>query len=428
MNEWMAEMDRDVFLHYGSKHLFVDEYKKAEPALQEQIVDLYGSLYRGRAHELIDAARHSSHYFDTHVELSRGDPFHSLYMSYLVHKYVEEPYQEAKKKGCKGNDLGNMMSGLINEKVKPELDAALEAHADLMDLLQSERGDQPGNRVDQITGQTLEDLQRIVGLCSEPNFAAVMKLMGRFFRSYSAMFKTQVFPSNTVPVDVKFGRQISHVLSSELLALANPSLRRLFRLKFVTGRLLQFDKEHKEGSNRGPLYLALDISGSMSAELKLEQGLHVHRYQLAAALILVLMRICYKEKREFEMFLFGSSTRHLFSSKDYPRLIDAMEKLVKSCKGTDGTDIKGCFKSLVDFKARAEDTIQPDFVIISDLEDQCPMTTVQEINNMIGETRCHALIVHDSLDSEWNKVFTTVTATTNPANMTQFLVDSTRKR
>jgi uncharacterized protein with von Willebrand factor type A (vWA) domain len=424
----MADMDKEVFLHYGAKHLFVEEYKGAKPEGQEQMVDLFGSLYRGRSHELIEAAKHSSHYFDTHVELSRGDPFHSLYMSYLVHKYVEEPYEEAKKKGSSGKELGQMLAGLINQKLKPELDAALETHADLLDILQSERGDQPGNRVEQITGQTLEDLQRIAGLCSEPNFAAIMKLMGRFFRSYSALVKTQVFPSNTVPVDVKFGREIQHVLSSELLALANPSLRRLFRLKFVSGRLLQFEKEQKEGTDRGPLYLALDISGSMHAEMTLDQGTKVHRYQLAAGLILVLMRICYKEKREFEMFLFGSSTRHLFSSKNYPRLIDAMEKLVKSCKGGDGTDIHRCFNALIDYKKKQDELTQPDFVIISDLEDRCPMTTVESINNLIGETRCHALIVHDNLDSEWNKVFTTVTATTNPANMTQFLVDSTRKR
>lgn len=425
MSDWLKDLDRDVLLHYGQQHIFAEIYRTSDEAGQEAIVDLFSSVYRGRQHPLLDAAKSSSIYFDNHLQMAKGDPFHSLYMSYLAHRYLKDEYDRCKKDGgMSDKELGAQLAQRIDNDLEPALDAALDTHSQLLDVV---RGDDPGNKVDRITDQDLNDLRKIAALCSDQQFSRIMRMMGSFWKSYQQRFRDEVFPSNTTPVDVQFGDNLSKMLTSELLGVVNPVLHRLFNLKLATKRLLEMRKEQRQDSERGPVYIALDISGSMHSGIEVEGFGLVPRYELAAALVLVIMRICYKEKRDFDFFLFGSSTRHSFSSATHPRLLDALQAVARQCKGNDGTEVLLMLKTLSLHKRKTQPKHEPDFLVISDLEDRCPESTVEALKPILGKTRCHALIVHANLDKQWSQVFTTLTATTNPADMTQFLVDSTKK-
>ncbi len=96
-------------------------------------------------------------------------------------------------------------------------------------------------------------LQQIAAIC------------GRFTRIALEVQKTKVRHPPTEIAAIGMGRDLVDVLPSEFAPLADPALEDIFYYRYAMGQLLQYHLIGYESQGQGPIIVALDNSGSMSA-------------------------------------------------------------------------------------------------------------------------------------------------------------------
>ncbi len=106
-------------------------------------------------------------------------------------------------------------------------------------------------------------------------------------------------------IGISLDNNLSKLLPSELTGLKNPLLRKLFYLKYIEKRLLNYsvDKEYEKSNrkiniihNNGPIIVCIDTSSSMN-------GLPE---EIAKSITLYILKSAYKIKREVYLISFGS--------------------------------------------------------------------------------------------------------------------------
>ena len=138
-------------------------------------------------------------------------------------------------------------------------------------------------------------------------------------------------------IGISLDNNLSKLLPSELTGLKNPLLRKLFYLKYIEKRLLNYsvDKEYEKSNrkiniihNNGPIIVCIDTSSSMN-------GLPE---EIAKSITLYILKSAYKIKREVYLISFGSVEEiiefNLTNEKN--GLLNALNFLKKKFNG--GTD------------------------------------------------------------------------------------------
>lgn len=209
------------------------------------------------------------------------------------------------------------------------------------------------------------------------NNARLRKIADLFgvYKNIAFSAKARVVPGLPHEITgVGMGRDLEHLLPTELVKLRDKRQKRQFLVDFAEGRLLQYKLRGREKVGKGGIILCEDGSGSMSGDRELR----------AKAVMLVLLNIAKMDRREFHLIHFGSpgETRHFSFTKpsDFTmdRVIEAAECFFGS--GTDfATPLDQAIKILKEEHGRTG-RVESDIVFLTDGE--CGVTP-----NWLGKFR-----------------------------------------
>ena len=130
----------------------------------------------------------------------------------------------------------------------------------------------------------------------------IAELCGRMTRIALATQKSKIKHPPDEIVGITIGDDLAKMRPFETALLADPLLEDLFYKKYADKALMQLDMRGSEKQGRGPVIVALDSSGSMGAML----GTNATREAWSKAVMLALLAIARKQKRDFAVLHFSS--------------------------------------------------------------------------------------------------------------------------
>ncbi len=98
---------------------------------------------------------------------------------------------------------------------------------------------------------------------------------------------------------VRRGDDLGRVLSSDLVLLRHPTLRKEFRRRYLEASLNEYDVTAPDRSGKGPVVVCIDASGSMAGP----------REVWAKAIALTFLELARQERRAFRAIVFSSEAR-----------------------------------------------------------------------------------------------------------------------
>lgn len=194
----------------------------------------------------------------------------------------------------------------------------------------------------------------------------VLKKLGKGKLEKSEKSKNKVAKINRDEIfGITKSNNLARILPSELLNLEDESLKYLFYSKYLENRLLTYeikgkneiekDEIEEKISNKGPIVVCLDTSGSM-------KGTPLQR---AKALVLAIIKMLRDENRELYIILFGAKEQYQeISIKDESQIADAIKFLKKGYDG--GTDFETPLKRAVEIISEKEDYDKADILMVTD--------------------------------------------------------------
>ncbi len=130
----------------------------------------------------------------------------------------------------------------------------------------------------------------------------IAAIAGRFKRIAWQQQRVKVKHPPDEIASITLGNQLARVLPSELALLAEPALEDLFYLKYAEASLAQYDLIGHEPQGQGPIILAIDESGSMTADYGGVTG-----EVWSKAVMLALLSIARMQKRDFAVLHFSGA-------------------------------------------------------------------------------------------------------------------------
>jgi uncharacterized protein with von Willebrand factor type A (vWA) domain len=319
---------------------------------------------------------------------------------------------------------------MLRRQFMEELEAFLQLLQQLHQQLDT-LGLAPGIFLDlskgNLSAQEIERFQRwATYLANDPGVRSLCDLLGKLrqLELSERIERTQVRYTSDVElpdinsreeiVGIRLGRDIEHVLPSELALLADPETSILFDLKYVESRLMCFDmrgiqrvQQHhqrvelrsvEEAEKQGPMVICIDTSGSMNGMPE----------TVAKAVVLFIAGQARQQKRACYLINFSTSVETQDLGDDF-----GMEALIKFLGmsfhgGTDAIPALNHALSVMQNETyqRADLLMVSDF-IMADLPGQvCQRIEAQRTNG----NRFYSLVVGDCFmtqrltslfDQEW---------------------------
>lgn len=219
-----------------------------------------------------------------------------------------------------------------------------------------------------LSGMPLKDkLALAKRMRQSPKLARLAELIGRLRSLASALQNAKVDHSPSEIADVMLGDDLPYVLPDEIALIGDPDLELVFIANLVEETLLQYRLHGEDKVGKGPIVVAIDESGSMTAHMASEHGAAVTRAMWSKAVALALLSIAKQQKRDFALIHFGSGDE--LRTDIFPKgqatpteLIDSAEHFFNG--GTEYHGWMGTALNLVD-KSRFD---KADIVLISDGE------------------------------------------------------------
>ncbi|MCC6630074.1 MAG: hypothetical protein IT340_22065 [Chloroflexi bacterium] len=136
---------------------------------------------------------------------------------------------------------------------------------------------------------------------SNPKLLEIARLAGRLTRIAMQVQASRVDHPPDEVTAIGLGADLTRVLPSETVLLAEPDLEELFWARYLDRRLAVYDLIGHEPQGRGPVILAVDNSGSMSGP----------REVWSKAVALALLAIAGRQRRDMAVIHFGGDAREL---------------------------------------------------------------------------------------------------------------------
>jgi uncharacterized protein with von Willebrand factor type A (vWA) domain len=133
-----------------------------------------------------------------------------------------------------------------------------------------------------------------------PKLQQIAAVCGRFTRIALQQQKTRVKHPPDEITSITAGAEIERLLPSEIALLADPDLEDLFYLRFAERGLMQYDLIGHEPEGQGPIIIAIDESGSMTADYGGMSG-----EVWSKAVTLALLSIARLQKRDLAVIHFS---------------------------------------------------------------------------------------------------------------------------
>ena len=192
--------------------------------------------------------------------------------------------------------------------------------------------------------------------------ADFLRHIGRFLDALKSSPVRQRVRGNIMPYDVATTRDFRRLVPSELAMLAHPATRAMQTVRVVSGQALGWQMAEMGSKGRGPMHIALDMSGSMR-----EQETVAKAFAVAAAFSAA------DNNRPVSLSVFTTTDRQIADSLDTP---EKRVKLVNEIMGISaggGTDFRPLVKNIGNLEASA------DVLLISDGDGQIDETVTREV-------------------------------------------------
>lgn len=215
----------------------------------------------------------------------------------------------------------------------------------------------------------------------------IAAMCGRLTKIALNVQRTKIDHAADEIASIGFGRDLAHLLPSELALLADEATEDLFMYRFAEGILAQYELEANEKVGQGPIICALDSSGSM------EQN---NKEVWSKAVALALMAIARRQGRDMMVIHFASKNEiesHIFE-KGHATPSQIMKMISTFYKG--GTDFEPWMRLAVKATANAKFE-KADVICVSDGFTTIEPAEIKAFNRLRKEKqmRCFGILLED---------------------------------
>lgn len=207
---------------------------------------------------------------------------------------LEQMQQELQKAA---QDLAGQLKNALNDIG----DAAIGQTTEIRKVLE-QWGLNNGQRPSEVRINFQDAKRAIERIRHSRKFQEFAKILGRFRNIALADVKRRSTKSGVAIKSVKVGNKVENALPGEYAMLCDPVLENEFYRKYAEGQLLEYEKENTDAKGRGPMVVCLDNSGSMSG----------NKLTWAKALVLSLLEIAQKQRRDFALIVFCHTIYKIF--------------------------------------------------------------------------------------------------------------------
>ena len=299
---------------------------------------------------------------------------------------VEELYEELKKKLDEmkkhteqiqrlRNQLQNACSQ-GNQQMVDQIEQQIHRHANAMQSLVTQGAVSVSVRKAKEEYENLQESMQGLGFGNEPgqmysvnpeaaiqlaaelrrneHLRKMVELLGRMRNLLRSTSKAKPKPSRLELHSIKIGRDLGRLLPSEILKLKK--YRLVIYKDFYEGKLLHYDLKKREKEAKGPIVMAVDLSGSMAG----------FRERWAKAVTLATIDIAVKEKRSWAFIAFDARIKDVKFFKKPPRPEDVVEIMRIGAGGGTNYELPlGEAKRIIE---QEQDFTKADVLFISDGE------------------------------------------------------------
>jgi uncharacterized protein with von Willebrand factor type A (vWA) domain len=193
-------------------------------------------------------------------------------------------------------------------------------------------------------------------LAANDSLAEIMEVAGRMRNIMREVQATKVRHGVNEVTDIERGRNLSRLLPSELMMLADPRTKLVLARRLHEAGALQYKLEAEEKVGQGPIVVLIDDSGSMRGS----------REVWAKGIALALLDLARREERPFAYGTFATQMNHMFVEEPgkKTRPADLLEHLAVHKGGGTNFDVPLAWG--LDRVDEHADLEEADLVLISD--------------------------------------------------------------
>lgn len=157
----------------------------------------------------------------------------------------------------------------------------------------------------------------ILNTLRTPQMKVLADIVGRMKKFAMSMQAQKIIDAPEEAFDVETGNDLRHLLRSEFVYLGQEETKPIFYSKYMEKELLQYKLRGRENAGKGPIFVCIDKSYSMSGD----------PFNWAMAVAEALRRICSEQKRDYYATFFGTNNdRHRF---DFPKGESDFDKILE---------------------------------------------------------------------------------------------------
>jgi uncharacterized protein with von Willebrand factor type A (vWA) domain len=271
-----------------------------------------------------------------------------------VAQEVKDLTQQRERVAGQIADMAANMPQGIPTAVQPQIEQAAQAAQDHVDTWAAVAGSgasELGNVKPDDAWALTEAWMKV------PNYQDFCRILGRVMRDFRSQESKQVIHGGDDIIGIEQGADLTRTLTTELMQLGHPDLRRKFLRDYMDEALLQFQTEGTERVSNGPGIICVDLSGSMGRALE------------ALATAVGFVRLMHKRKRDAMVICFNAGVkweRHFKRNEglDMQALLE-----LAGLRGTGGTDITVAVRKAKEYVDKAPTFKKADVVVITDGQD-----------------------------------------------------------
>jgi hypothetical protein len=251
---------------------------------------------------------------------------------------------------------GPMFRGQVAKAIRKALEQTQEAEQALA-MCYGLQGTEGASEVPDTEVAKLVEAQR-----KNKALADFLRHIGRFLDALKSSPVRQRVRGNIMPYDVATTRDFRRLVPSELAMLAHPATRAMQTVRVVSGQALGWQMAEMGSKGRGPMHIALDMSGSMR-----EQETVAKAFAVAAAFSAA------DNNRPVSFSVFTTTDRQIADSLDTPEKRVKLVNAIMGISAGGGTDFRPLIKNIGNLEAAA------DVLLISDGDGQIDETITREV-------------------------------------------------
>jgi uncharacterized protein with von Willebrand factor type A (vWA) domain len=263
------------------------------------------------------------------------------------------------KRIADGAPNADMSPEKVEEMLQAGVEKAIAVLGEVSDGMGGLSAAGVGSGASQIVGATPHEIRQ--ALARNAQLRRIAQIAGRMRIASKQARKTKVSYVPEQIVDVTVGAEISRLLPTELLKLADDTTEILLFKRLQERQAMQYEMEGREACEKGPMGILVDASASMAGR----------RYEWAMGVTLALVEQAMKDRRPFFFFSFDTKANAPTVVRKPGELsIPILEGMLLKSFSNGGTIIASALQKARSMVTEMSgDWKRADLVLVSDGED-----------------------------------------------------------